>query len=146
MSVQLQPVQVEAPLPAVCLQSATPLQVLKHELALPQVCCVFAALVPVDSQLPPLHTCVQVAPAPQLSWQPSVPAQFTVQLEPTQFAWQPPVEGQFKVQLPVVHEHCWLAMQVMGPDVPPPPPVPESVPDGGAPQANSEPTKAKTTK
>lgn len=86
MSFQLQPVQFAAPLPAVCLQFATLVQVLEHELAEPQVCCVFVAPVPVSSQLPPLQTCVHVASAPQVSWQPSVPAQFTVQVEPAQLA------------------------------------------------------------
>ena len=86
MSRQLQPVQFEAPLPAVCLQFATLVQALEHELAEPQVCCVLVALVPVSSQLPPLQTCVQVASVPQVSWQPPVPAQFTVQVEPTQLA------------------------------------------------------------
>ena len=144
--VQLQPVQFAAPLPAVCLQSVTLVQVLKHELAALQACCVFVALLPVSSQLPPLQCCVHVAPAPQVTWHPSVPAQFTVQFEPVHVAWQPPVDGQFNVQFPVVHEHCWFAMQVMGPEVPPPPPVPESFPEGGAPHANSEPTKATTTR
>jgi hypothetical protein len=63
----LQPLQVEVPLPAVCLQSVTPLQVLRHVLAALQVCRVFVALVPVSSQLPPLQTWVHVAPEPQLS-------------------------------------------------------------------------------
>jgi hypothetical protein len=69
-----------------------------------------------------------------------------VQVEPVQAAWHPPVEGQLRVQLPVVHEHCWLAMQVMGPEVPPPPPAPESVPEGDSPHANSKPEKATTMK
>lgn len=74
-----------------------------------------------------------------------MPAQFIVQVAPVQVAWQPPLEGQLRVQVPEVHEHCWPAMQVMGPEVPPPPPVPESVPEGGAPHENREPAKATTT-
>ena len=63
----MQPVQLAEPLPAVCLQFATLVHVLKHEVAALQVCCVFVALLPVSSQLPPLQFCVQVAPEPHVS-------------------------------------------------------------------------------
>jgi hypothetical protein len=90
---------------------------------LEQFCVVAVAVVPVNWQVPDAQFCVHVAPEPQVSWQLLFPLQLRVQVEPVQLPWHSPVEGHWSVQTPELQLHCWPAMQVMEPLLPPPVPL-----------------------
>lgn len=73
--------QLAVPVPAVCLQLPTAVQVVWHEGAEPHVCWVEVAVVPVIWQVPLAQFCVHRPPALQVVWHWLAPLQFTVQVE-----------------------------------------------------------------
>ena len=93
------------PEPGVCLQLVVLVHVVSHDGALPHVCCVDAAPLPVIWQLPFAQFCVQEAPPLHVTWQPPVPLQFVVHVELLQSTWHPPGAGQFMTHVPPGHEH-----------------------------------------
>lgn len=77
--------QFAVPVPGVCLQLATPVQVSWQVGAWPQSCWVEVASVPVSWQEPLAQFWVHRPPEPHVSWHSLAPLQFTVQVEFWQF-------------------------------------------------------------
>jgi hypothetical protein len=129
----LQPVQELVPVPVVCLQLVTLVHVSSQAAAELHFWEVAVAPVPVSWQAPLAQFWVQVAPAPQVSWQELAPLQLSVQVDPVQLAWHPTMPpsvdaGQFMTHVPELQLHCWPPMQLIEPEPPPAPPVPPPAP------------------
>lgn len=126
---QLQPMQLEVPVPGAWRHGLVARQVAWHDAAELQFCCDVSAFVEVIWQLPDAQFSVQLAFALHATWQGLLPEQFVVHVAFEQLTWQSPFEGQTMVQTPDVQLHCWPATQAMlllplPPAVPVPPAVP----------------------